>query len=261
MADGDAGARGPALEAAVVALEARAVRHRAVQHPYLRALADGDLPDTRWALRDFARHYTHYSRHFPQYLTAVVSRLDVPAHRQLLLDNLAEESGRYGADELAALAAIGVRAEWIAGVAHPVLFQRFARAIGAEAPDAPESDAVRCWRELLMATLLHGSPAQAVGALGLGTEQIVRPMYARFVAAIARCPELSPADTVFFPLHTAVDDHHHASLRRIAVDLAGAPGGLDELRRGMVKALQLRASFWDWLHARALDPARADEVS
>ena len=31
--------------------------HRAVHHPYLRALASGGLSDSRRALKDFARHY------------------------------------------------------------------------------------------------------------------------------------------------------------------------------------------------------------
>jgi pyrroloquinoline quinone (PQQ) biosynthesis protein C len=247
-------------DASLSALAKQALCHRAVQHPYLEALARGDLPDLRWALADFARHYAFYSRQFPQFLTAVISRLDDPAHRRLLLDNLSEESGQYGEEELRELAAIGVEAEWIVGVPHPQLFQRFARAVGVEPGHGVEADVVRCWREMFMATLQHGSPAQAVGALGLGTEQIVRTVYGSFVRALARVPGLAPRDTVFFLLHTAVDDHHQESLQRIARDLVAQPGGMDELRRGMVKALQLRTALWDWLHARAVDPVHADEV-
>lgn len=252
--------RGAQAPGAIGDLAQRALQHRAVHHPYLQALASGDVPDLRWALADFARNYFFYSLHFPQYLTAVISRLDDPAHRRLLLDNLAEESGSYGEDELGALAGIGIEADWIVGVAHPLLFQRFARALGVEPGLDAEPDAIRCWREMFMGTLLSGSPAQAVGALGLGTEQIVRTMYGYFVSAIERLPGLAPRDTVFFPLHTAVDDHHQASLQRIAMDLADQPGGLDELRRGMMKSLSLRTAIWDWLHARANDPSHAEHV-
>jgi len=56
---------------------------------------------------------------------------------------------------------------------------------------------------------------------------------------------------VFFPLHTAVDDHHQATLHRIATDLAATPEGVRDLAAGMREALELRASFWDWLEARA----------
>ena len=62
-------------------LASQALKHQAVQHPYLAALASGELPDTRWALQDFARQYYAYSAHFPRYLTAVISKLENPSHR------------------------------------------------------------------------------------------------------------------------------------------------------------------------------------
>ena len=87
------------------------LNHRAVNHPYLKALGSGELPDTEWALRDFAKHYYGYSLHFPRYLTTVISKLEVPAHRNSLLQNLTEESGIYEDEEYAELAAVGVRRE------------------------------------------------------------------------------------------------------------------------------------------------------
>ena len=76
-----------AAEQAVDALAASALRHRAVRHPYLAALAHGTLPNPTAALADFAEQYLGYSTHFPRYLTALISRLENPAHRQTLLDN------------------------------------------------------------------------------------------------------------------------------------------------------------------------------
>jgi predicted DNA-binding ribbon-helix-helix protein len=32
------------------------------------------------------------------------------------------------------------------------------------------------------------------------------------------------------------------------------------LRRGMLKSLQLRTAFWDWLYERAMNPDCAQEV-
>lgn len=234
----------------------QALRHRAVQHPYLRALDEGTLPDLRWAIVDFADHYCGYSAHFPRYLTTVVARLEEPAHRTTLLRNLTEESGRYDEHELLALAAHGIEREWIEGVPHPALFRRFCQAVGAHRTGS-DADQVVVWREMLLGVLGHGSPAEAVGALGLGTEGIVRAIYAPISRAVQRLG-LAPRDTVFFPLHTVVDDEHQATLRSIATSYARRAH--PDLRRGMLKALQLRSVFWDWLHARALDPARAQEV-
>ena len=108
--------------------------HRAVSHPYLQALGSADLPDVGWALRDFAEQYYGYSLHFPRYLTTVISKLETPAHRTSLLQNLMEESGMYEEEEYAELAAVGVEREWIEGVPHPQLFQRFREASGITAP-------------------------------------------------------------------------------------------------------------------------------
>lgn len=235
-----------------------ALRHRAVRHPYLRAIANGNLPNPSWALADFARQYQGYSVHFPRYLMALMSRLENPSHRGAILSNLIEESGQYCDEELAALAVQGIKAEWIVGVPHPELFRRFRLAMTEENESGEELE-VRCWRDMLLSTLIMGSAAEAVGALGLGTELIVSTIYQSFVSAVTRQQDLTPRDTVFFPLHTLVDDSHQTTLREIAIDLATTENGRVDLACGMNKALMLRDSFWSWLHERALQCMPFDE--
>jgi hypothetical protein len=53
-------------------------------------------------------------------------------------------------------------------------------------------------------------------------------------------------------LHTAVDDHHQATLKAIASDFAATAAGRADLTKGMCKALALRDAFWSWLHERAM---------
>lgn len=170
------------------------------------------------------------------------------------MDNLTEESGHYEQEELDELAAIGIQREWIVGLPHPELFRRFRRALGVRDEEGGEEALeVVCWREQFLSILTTGSAAEALGALGLGTETIVQTIYQPFVEAVGRIG-MAPQDSVFFPLHTAVDDHHQATLREIAIDLAGTPQGRMDLAKGMHKALGLRCSFSSWLHLRALDP-------
>jgi pyrroloquinoline quinone (PQQ) biosynthesis protein C len=228
--------------------------HRAVQHPYLAALATGRVPDLRWAITDFARHYYGYSTYFPRFLMTVISRLDCPAHREALIENLTEESGTYGEDDLAALARIGIQADWIVGVPHPQLFRRFRSALGLTETTPQQVDLeVVCWREMLLSTLMHGSTAEAIGAIGLGTETIVSECYRPIVQALSSLDNLSAHDTVFFSLHTLVDDAHQETLLDIAATFAQTPEGRRDLQKGMRKALSLRLAFWDWLHGRALN--------
>ena len=237
----------------VARLADEALNHRAVHHPYLLALANGTLPDQKSALKDFAHHYHGYSSHFPRYLTAVISRLDTPHHRRALLDNLNEESGQYGAGELAALKREGIEPDWIVGIPHPELFERFRRAVGTHStPPDHEHIEVTCWREQFLGILSHGSAAEAVGALGLGTEGIVQSIYQYLQRAVGLLDTLQARDCVFFPLHTCVDDDHQQTLQRIAAHFATTAEGRRDLAKGMHKALGLRDSFWSWLHARAL---------
>jgi pyrroloquinoline quinone (PQQ) biosynthesis protein C len=230
--------------------------HRAVHHPYLRALAAGDLPDSRSALQDFACHYHGYSAHFPRYLRCAIDQLSVPEHREALTENLTEECGEYPPEDLKALRQVGIAPEWIVGVRHSELFRRFGDALGVQHVDAEAAAMeVICWREMFLGVLSDGSPAQSVGALGLGTEGVVSTMYSYFLPALERLG-LTPQDTVFFHLHTMVDDHHQATLLDIARHYARTAEGRHELVKGMRKALYLRAGFWDWLYVRAREPRR-----
>ena len=245
----------------VAGLAAQSLQHRAVVHPYLNAVGLGELPDIRWALADFGQQYHGYSKDFPCYLTAVISRLSDPRHRAGLMENLTEESGIYETEELSELGEVGIEPEWIVGQPHPLLFNRFCKAMGLKDHDLDsEPDQIVIWREMFMNLLSSGTPAEAVGALGLGTENIVSTIYKPFSRAVAMIPELSARDTVFFPLHTAVDDHHQETLQAISADLAVDEATRRQLRRGMLKALSLRSAFWDWMYRRALDPQNADQA-
>ena len=233
--------------------------HRAVHHPYLLALRDRTFPDMKWAMADFARQYYGYSAHFPRYLTTVIGRLELPEHRTALMENLTEEAGIYGQEELAELAEIGVDRQWVDGIPHPLLFRRFCEAAGVD-DVGPEFDSIEviCWREMFLSVLSGGSPAEAIGALGLGTENVVSTMYQHFLPAL-EVLEVAPSDTVFFPLHAAVDDHHQATLLDISRHYAATEAGRIDLLKGMRKALALRSAFWDWLHQRAMTLGGCDE--
>ncbi|MDE0960731.1 MAG: iron-containing redox enzyme family protein [Planctomycetota bacterium] len=234
--------------------------HRAVNHPYLLALRDHSFPDMKWALADFAGQYHGYSSHFPRFLTTVIGRLEKPEHRMALMENLTEEAGNYESAELDELVDIGVEKEWVDGIPHPALFRRFCVAAGVE-DSGPEFDSVEviCWREMFLSVLSGGSPAEAVGALGLGTENVVSTMYKHFLPALTLLGA-DPSETVFFPLHAAVDDHHQETLLDISRHYAATASGRVDLVKGMRKALALRSGFWDWLHLRALTLGRCDEA-
>ena len=230
-----------------------ALSHPAVCHPYLTDLAEGNLPDLPWAIRDFAAQYPGYCAHFPRYLTVVISKLESPEHRATLMQNLIEESGMLDDEELAVLVEFGIDPDWVQGIPHPKLFERFQHAMGVYDTDEHADDALEvvCWRESFYHLLANGSPAEAIGAIGLGTENVVNKIYTPMIRAIERLGTLERRDYVFFDLHCEVDEDHHKALLNIAHDFADVPLNRIDLRKGMLKALGFRARFWDWMHERA----------
>jgi len=237
----------------LTALVGEAHAHPAVCHPYLADLAAGNVPDLEWALRDFALQYPGYCAHFPRYLTMVISKLESPDHRNTLLQNLTEENGTLDAEEIEVLVEHGIDPAWVQGIPHPLLFERFRRALGIHDGDSATADELEvvCWRESFYNLLACGSAAEAVGAIGLGTENVVGKIYAPIVQAINHLGTVNRRQAVFFELHCEVDEDHHEALLAIARDFAEHPDNRIDLHKGMLKALGYRSRFWDWMHHRA----------
>ena len=228
-----------------------ALQHRAVNHPYLDALRKGAFEDMSSVLKDFALEYSFYSAWFPKYLNAVISKLEREEHRNALLDNLAEESGNLHEDDLIAIRALGIEDHWVQGIPHPQLFKRFQIAMGVQTDQSPSIE-VEIWRESFHSLIENGNLAIAIGAIGLGTEAIVKFIYKDLIAAIKNYTDLALKDYVFFPLHTEVDDEHGKTLLRIAEELSSDNSqAFHDLRKGMLMALNLRAAYWDGMMARA----------
>jgi pyrroloquinoline quinone (PQQ) biosynthesis protein C len=230
---------------------AEALQHRAVHHPYLKALANGEFSDMEAVLKDFASQYGFYSSWFPRYLTSVISKLENPEYRNHLLDNLSEESGHLPEEDMEAVRALGIKDEWVQGIPHLQLFKRFQTAMGVKTNAKPEIE-VDLWRDSFLSLIQNGSAESAVGSIGLGTESIVKYIYKDIIKAIENFTQLSLEEYVFFPLHTEVDDEHGLILLDIAEKMAASgPEAELELRKGMRKALNLRAAYWDEMHDRA----------
>jgi len=228
-----------------------ALNHRAINHPYLIALKNGEFQNNKEILKDFAAQYGAYSAWFPRYLTAVISKLENPIHREHLLDNLSEESGHLHDEDIEAIATLNIKEEWVQGIAHPKLFRRFQDAMGVDR-DLENGIEVEIWRESFLRLIQSGSAAAAVGAIGLGTESIVKYIYRHLIEAIEKHSDLSLEQYVFFPLHTEVDDEHGLILLQIAEELSNeSQESAQEIRKGMLTALNLRASYWDDMYVRA----------
>ncbi|ADO72776.1 iron-containing redox enzyme family protein [Stigmatella aurantiaca] len=241
-------------------LELEVNEHRAVHHPYLEALSKGRLPDPAGALRDYAHQYFAYSTNFQRYLTATISQLDTPEHRRVLLANLLEEAHGVSPDEAELMRKHGIELEWVENVPHPVLYQRYLKALGMDEAwlrAHPFCDEAVQWSQLFLLCCGSLGAAVAVGAMGIGTELVVRQLYTPVLEAIQTYLDVSSRDRVFFDLHQKIDDEHGEVLLRIAEELAEDPAQRSLLRTGALMALNLRAAFYDSMlwRARAMPQA------
>jgi pyrroloquinoline quinone (PQQ) biosynthesis protein C len=236
-------------------LSKQALDHRALHHPYMQRLIAGDVPDIQGALKDFVFQYSPYCFDFTRYLTATISQLEDEKHRKVLMKNLVEETGQIDDENAALLGTIGIELEWVNKVPHTALFQRYLEAAGVGAEfrkkNAYADDAL-IWRELFYSVCSREGASRALGAIGLGTENIVKYIYRPFIKAIEKHLDISLRDRVFFDLHAALDDQHGDALTDIAIDYADKEENRKPLKEGMLMALGIRGAFFDALQERAL---------
>lgn len=230
-----------------------ASEHPALNHIWLDHIAEHKYVNMGWALRDYAYQYHGYASAFPTYLDAVINKLDDDRHRQALKHNLDEEKGKLDAIDAEVLTRAGIDVTAIDGVSHPGLYRRFCNALDiSDSELGSPSIAAQSWRHDLLAYIAEATPAAAVGAIGLGTESIVKPIYNKLLCGIRKMGGITRDDYVFFELHCIVDDQHAIDLNHIAADLLSEEHNRNELRAGMLQALSLRNRFWDHLHDRAM---------
>lgn len=225
----------------VDALCADALRHPAVDHPYLRRMATGEVPDMGRAIRDYCHQYSIYCAEFPRYLEGVVGGLTSVRHREVVLENLREEQGFDPRNP--------------DSVPHTELFRRFRRAAGVtddfDAQTPPCTTAL-IWRDLFLQKCQSRQPGVGLGAIGIGTELVVSRIYRYLHAAVSEFTSMEPEDFLFLTLHMDCDDDHADQLKGISVELAQEVEHREALRFGALSALNLRAAFWDAMLARAV---------
>ena len=225
-------------------MEDIALQHNAVHHSYLKKLKQGSFSDMTKALAYFACQYECYSAWFPKYLQSVIDKISDPAHKAHLLENLAEEKGNLQEEDLQVIRSLGIEDEWVIDIPHPALFHQFKNAICSE-HQFEINKAVEEWRTSFLNYLNDCSEAEAIGAIGLGTESIVKHIYRPIIESLSAHTNLTLRDYVFFPLHTEVDDEHGKVLISIANELASRSEENSKLiLKGMETALNLRNEFW-----------------
>lgn len=230
----------------------------AVNHPYLDAISKGHFPNIELAFKDFAFQYGLYSAQFIRYLSAVIANLSDPKHQQILQSNLDEEKGHIHDIELPAdvLASID-------GQPHARLFRRFQEALNIDVEyhtTISEQQPGQLWGQKFLQLCEMSAPV-GVGAIGIGTEQVVSKIYNQILSGLKTHSNLTITQRVFFDLHSQCDDEHAAQLMLIAEELAVDQQACEQIEYGVNSALTIRTEFWDGMLERALSFPAATETT
>lgn len=220
-----------------------ALKHEAVNHPYLMKFFNVEIEDKKKALRDFAYQYRHYSKGFPIYLKNVVDRLDKKSHKEILLENYYEELGKPDSEKFE---------DW----PHQKMFNSFAEEVGVTKEYKSKTEicmTAKVWKELFDEKCKSRIPGVGMGAIGIATEFIVPHIYAYLIPTIKAEKSLSSRCSYFFELHTECDVEHGNEIISCAVEMAKDNKIREGLRFGVFSSLNLRKAFWDIMNARLKD--------
>ena len=229
-----------------------ALKSSAINHPYLRAISEGCLPDMDLAIKDFAYQYGLYNKHFIYYLSTVINGLSDENHKQVLQSNLYEERGHVHDVNLPKDVL-----DSIDKVSHTQLYRRFQTAVGADLGNAStDSDyeaGIKWSKEFL--SLCEMNECVGVGAIGIGTELIVSDIYRQILEGLKNYTQLTLTQRVFFELHCECDDDHAGQLIDVALDLAINEEACKQIEYGATMAINMRTEFWNEMLKRALSLA------
>jgi pyrroloquinoline-quinone synthase len=202
-----------------------------LKHPFYEAWSCGELPVE--TLREYAGQYYHFESNFPRYVGGAYARLERPADRRVLLENLNDEEGR--------------------SPTHPELWTDFARGIGANwdprRPPAPHRATRNLCRTYESLTIGNGSAAQALGALYAYEAQFPEIAAEKSRGLRAFYGVTSKSAHEFFRVHAVADVAHSAAERAIlARELRTSPSAGPAASRAVDRTL---GAWWEFLDSFA----------
>ena len=208
-----------------------------LKHPFYRAWQDGTL--SREALRTYAGQYYQHVKAFPTYISALHSRCEDLATRQVLLKNLRDEE--EGPEH------------------HPGLWLQFAETVGCDAEEAESTDslpetssAVEAFRRAVS----NGPVARGLGAL-YAYEAMVPAVATEKIHGLEEHYGVSGSPAIdYFEVHRTLDVEHAGDTRELLANRVTTAEDESEAEAGAATALDAIHQLLDGV-CRAHGIARA----
>lgn len=218
--------------------------HRIRAHSFVERCRNGEVDLEE--LKVFLVQQGLYSSYFTRYLCALMSNL--PSNHEVLelAENLFEELGLDAGNK---------------STPHHLIYRDMLQRFGLSIDEAEPTPGTLALIDTMLWHCKNPNPAFGLGALCLGAEALVPPLYSDILSGFEACGVTEEA-VDFFRIHVECDDGHAETIRDIMVDIAQDD---DEQIEIMLRAGQTlvdsRLNFFSEIEnmyknqPRALDPA------
>lgn len=163
-----------------------------LDHPFYQKWNEGKL--TKDELKEYAKQYYHFVKHFPRFVSCVHSNCDDVNTRQILLENLADEEG------------------YKTGIAdHPRLWMNFAESLGLTESEVKNAEPLREVEDLVDGMYeLTRSPEFTLGLAALYAYESQVPEISKTkIAGLKNFYGIDSDKAIeFFKVHEEADIYH-----------------------------------------------------
>lgn len=163
-----------------------------LDHPFYKKWNEGKL--TQEELKEYAKQYYHFVKHFPRFVSCVHSNCDDVKTRQILLENLADEEG------------------YKTGIAdHPRLWMNFAESLGLTEAEVRDAKPIREVEDLVDGMYeLTRSPEFSLGLAALYAYESQVPEISKTkIAGLKNFYGIDSEKALeFFAVHQEADIYH-----------------------------------------------------
>jgi pyrroloquinoline-quinone synthase len=166
-----------------------------LKHPFYQKWNQGKL--TQDELRQYAKQYYHFVKHFPMFVSSVHSNCPDPETRRMLIENIADEDGyKTGLSD------------------HPALWLNFANALGLSCEEAEGTETIKEVRHSINGFYeLCRSADYKTGLAALyGYEKQIPKVSEVKIEGLKKFYNIDSEKAIeFFTVHMEADVHHSLS--------------------------------------------------
>lgn len=209
-------------------------QHPIIRHPFLMALRSGVF--TRDQLRLWITQQYFFSSQFPRCLAALYARIEDPFASRPLMRFLSVE--HWGSQ--------ATGAHWQQYVAVLDWFGLSLTDLNSRAA-LPETVEYLSYR---LDLCLTAPIEEALGAIGFGHELVNCDIFEAYLRGVEQLPDVPTHALKYFESHVADEPEDFEIFARLIIAVATSPDQLESVRRGALRVLDARMTFFDRIHER-----------